>query len=109
MNDNDPIFTQTEYITSIREDVAPGTSLIRLEADDLDSGLLGTLVYSIASVEGPTSFMVVNGSFVLPDSSEGVIYTTGIFDRESFQGPYTINVSRLLDWMPDVTMAIFHR
>ena len=70
-----------------------GFSVISIEATDRDSGLLGELVYSIASVVGPADFLTVNGSFIIvPDNNQGVIYTTGTFDRESFEGPYTINV-----------------
>ncbi len=93
VNDNVPEFTQTTYSTSVREDVSSGVEVIRVMANDRDSGLLGRLVYSIGSVEGPASFDTVSGSFVLQDNTEGVIYTSGSFDRESFEGPYTINVN----------------
>ena len=44
-NDNSPIFTHTKYSASIPEDIQIGTSIIQVNATDLDSGENGRITY----------------------------------------------------------------
>ncbi|VEL08068.1 unnamed protein product [Protopolystoma xenopodis] len=48
-NDNSPIFTNLNLSLVIREDVAVGSLLARLEANDADSGHFGEVSYSIVA------------------------------------------------------------
>ena len=74
---------------SFSEDVPAGTIVARLAAADGDSGDNGRLVFSItaitSTVAGP------DGSFSL-DADDGFLRTTGSFDRELFDGAYSIDV-----------------
>ena len=94
---------------SIREDTSAGTSVIQLVAEDRDSDEFGRRTYSITSVSGPSSFLLVNGTFVIPDNSIGTIYTAGNFDRENFEGPYSVMVSDNLQSYAGVEIAFVHR
>uniref|UniRef100_A0A8D2ZHX3 Cadherin domain-containing protein n=1 Tax=Scophthalmus maximus TaxID=52904 RepID=A0A8D2ZHX3_SCOMX len=49
-NDNAPVFSQTLYKTSVYENVKIGTSIITLNATDLDAGLNGQVSYSFSDV-----------------------------------------------------------
>ncbi|MPC22879.1 Protocadherin Fat 1 [Portunus trituberculatus] len=44
-NDNPPIFTLPEYQSNINTDVAPGTTILKVEADDADEGLNSEVEY----------------------------------------------------------------
>ncbi|XP_072251863.1 protocadherin alpha-8-like isoform X8 [Leuresthes tenuis] len=50
INDNAPVFTQTLYKASVCENVKLGTSIITLNASDLDEGLNGQVKYSFSEV-----------------------------------------------------------
>uniref|UniRef100_A0A8P4K394 Cadherin domain-containing protein n=1 Tax=Dicentrarchus labrax TaxID=13489 RepID=A0A8P4K394_DICLA len=49
-NDNPPVFSQTLYKASVYENVKIGTSIITLNATDLDIGQNGQVVYSFSKV-----------------------------------------------------------
>ena len=71
-NEYPPRFTFEVYTAVIAEDVSPGTSVIRVNASDDDTGNDGSVVYSIQ--ESMQLFVV--------DSRTGDIYTGGSLDRE---------------------------
>ncbi|XP_064182051.1 protocadherin alpha-8-like isoform X18 [Anguilla rostrata] len=48
VNDNAPVFSKSLYKVRVNENVSPGTKIITLNATDLDEGLNGELVYSLA-------------------------------------------------------------
>ncbi|XP_077589318.1 protocadherin alpha-5-like isoform X2 [Stigmatopora nigra] len=48
-NDNAPVFSQTLYKASVYENVEIGTSIIRLNATDLDEGQHGQVFYSFSA------------------------------------------------------------
>ncbi|XP_075397836.1 protocadherin gamma-B2 isoform X12 [Tenrec ecaudatus] len=50
-NDNPPVFNQNEYRVSLREDMPPGTSVLRVTATDLDEGINGEVTYSFHKVD----------------------------------------------------------
>ncbi|XP_023251945.1 protocadherin alpha-8-like [Seriola lalandi dorsalis] len=50
INDNPPVFSQTLYKASVYENVKIGTSIITLNATDLDEGSNGQVLYSFSKV-----------------------------------------------------------
>ncbi|XP_035677121.1 protocadherin Fat 4-like [Branchiostoma floridae] len=73
INDNAPVFGQSTYQTDVNEDVAVGTSVITLSANDVDNGTNGEVNYFMSDTSVP---------FTL-DNTTGVLYTSGNLDRES--------------------------
>uniref|UniRef100_A0A3Q2CTZ1 Cadherin domain-containing protein n=1 Tax=Cyprinodon variegatus TaxID=28743 RepID=A0A3Q2CTZ1_CYPVA len=52
INDNPPAFNQTLYKAKVYENVKIGTSIIRLNATDLDEGQNGQVIYSFSEASG---------------------------------------------------------
>ncbi|KAM3612508.1 uncharacterized protein V6R79_009464 [Siganus canaliculatus] len=50
INDNPPVFSQTLYKASVYENVKIGTSIITLNATDLDAGENGQVLYSFSKI-----------------------------------------------------------
>ncbi|KAM6923458.1 protocadherin alpha-3-like [Xenentodon cancila] len=50
INDNAPVFSQTLYKAKVHENVKLGTSIITVNATDLDAGLNGEVLYSFSKV-----------------------------------------------------------
>ncbi|XP_026328508.1 protocadherin-like wing polarity protein stan isoform X2 [Hyposmocoma kahamanoa] len=76
VNDNEPVFKQQIYSSSIMEDALVGTSVIQVSATDADVGLNGRVHYELDQKDKE------EGSFVI-DSASGVIRTNKALDRES--------------------------
>ncbi|KRT78757.1 Cadherin, partial [Oryctes borbonicus] len=72
-NDNDPKFDSPSYSTSVLEDVAVDTSVLRVKAKDADLGVNARIIYSLAN-ESQWLFRI--------DNKTGIITTAGLFDRE---------------------------
>uniref|UniRef100_A0A3Q2GHE1 Protocadherin 2 alpha c n=1 Tax=Cyprinodon variegatus TaxID=28743 RepID=A0A3Q2GHE1_CYPVA len=51
VNDNSPVFGQTLYKASVYENVKIGTSIISLNAKDLDAGPNGQITYSLIEID----------------------------------------------------------
>ncbi|XP_023781527.1 protocadherin-23 [Cyanistes caeruleus] len=68
INDNQPIFEQDIYVTSISSHTQPGTEIINVVATDRDSGVFGVVTYELV----PGEF----SSFFTVDTSTGIIYLT---------------------------------
>ncbi|KAM3671958.1 protocadherin-23 [Ammospiza maritima maritima] len=68
INDNQPVFEQDTYVTSISSHTQPGTEIINVAATDRDSGIFGIVTYEL--VPGEFSY------FFTVDSSTGIIYLT---------------------------------
>ena len=49
VNDNRPLFSQSEYRTSVTENAPPGTTIAILTATDGDSGTNGEIIYSFGT------------------------------------------------------------
>uniref|UniRef100_A0A8C4QD86 Protocadherin 8 n=1 Tax=Eptatretus burgeri TaxID=7764 RepID=A0A8C4QD86_EPTBU len=77
-NDNVPTFSRTMYTVSVREDTAPGTTLLTLEARDADDGPNGEVVYSF----GSSVDVEVKHLFYL-DPSSGMLSLMGNLDYEA--------------------------
>uniref|UniRef100_A0A8C3WY49 Dachsous cadherin-related 2 n=1 Tax=Catagonus wagneri TaxID=51154 RepID=A0A8C3WY49_9CETA len=68
VNDNEPVFNPSVYVTSISGHSPPGTEVISVLATDRDAGLYGTVAYEL--VQGDVS------SLFTIDATTGVIYLT---------------------------------
>uniref|UniRef100_A0A8D1G266 Cadherin domain-containing protein n=1 Tax=Sus scrofa TaxID=9823 RepID=A0A8D1G266_PIG len=68
VNDNEPVFNPSVYVTSISGHSQPGTEIVSVVATDRDSGVYGTVAYEL--VQGDVS------SLFTIDSTTGVIYLT---------------------------------
>ena len=83
VNDNAPAFLQTLYSSTVRENLAVGTSIIRVTATDTDAGEDGKITYSLVASVDSSRFHVT------PDT--GVIYSTVYLDRE-VQASYSLTL-----------------
>ncbi|XP_071599107.1 protocadherin-23 isoform X1 [Heliangelus exortis] len=66
INDNQPVFEQATYVTSISSHTQPGAEIINVVATDRDSGIYGIVTYELI----PGEF----SSFFTVDASTGIIY-----------------------------------
>ncbi|XP_053922020.1 protocadherin-23 [Cuculus canorus] len=66
INDNQPVFEQAVYVTSISSHTHPGTEIINVVATDKDSGIYGVVIYELVPGEFSSLFTV--------DTSTGIIY-----------------------------------
>ncbi|NWT49199.1 PCDGK protein, partial [Rissa tridactyla] len=76
-NDNAPVFNQSTYKASVRENTATGTLVARISAYDLDDGPNGDIIYSFSS-HTPAK---VRELFAL-DSATGELRVKGQLDYE---------------------------
>ncbi|XP_033747330.1 neural-cadherin-like [Pecten maximus] len=74
MNDNSPIFDNSTLEGSVKEELAVGTSVMTVHADDIDQGPNGEVSYSLV----PT----INPDFRILNSNSGQIQTNTVIDRE---------------------------
>lgn len=87
INDNPPVFTFTEYMTSVAENSLIGSSVIQVIATDKDSGSNAHVTYSLIS--GHTVYFSL-------DSLNGTITTLEMFDFEQHQSfELTVKASNL--------------
>uniref|UniRef100_G3NQJ5 Cadherin, EGF LAG seven-pass G-type receptor 3 n=1 Tax=Gasterosteus aculeatus TaxID=69293 RepID=G3NQJ5_GASAC len=85
-NDHSPIFEQTEYRETIRENVEEGYPILQLRATDLDSPSNANIRYRFV---GDTAAMA-RAAFEI-DPRSGLITTRGAVDRENNEH-YTLQV-----------------
>ncbi|XP_012875755.1 PREDICTED: LOW QUALITY PROTEIN: protocadherin alpha-6-like [Dipodomys ordii] len=76
-NDNAPVFDRTLYTVKLPENVPNGTSVIKVNASDLDEGLNGDIVYSFSTDVSPN----VKNRFYI-DRITGQISVHGYIDFE---------------------------
>ncbi|XP_053317380.1 protocadherin Fat 4 [Spea bombifrons] len=76
INDNPPVFSADEYFPTVQENAPSGTTVIRLNATDIDSTPNAVIAYSIQSSDSDL--------FVI-DPNTGVITTQGFLDYETKQ------------------------
>ncbi|XP_026790947.3 protocadherin Fat 4 isoform X2 [Pangasianodon hypophthalmus] len=87
INDNPPVFTSTEYMSSVSENSVIGSSVIQIIATDKDSGSNAQVTYSLIS--GHTDYFSL-------DSINGTITTLEMFDFEQQQSfELTVKASNL--------------
>lgn len=76
MNDNPPVFSSSEYITSMPENSGIGANVLDVKAADADSGANAQISYSL--VAGHVDKFAI-------DSRNGTITTLDVFDYEQEQ------------------------
>ncbi|KAM9694035.1 protocadherin gamma-B2-like [Trichechus inunguis] len=84
-NDNPPVFSQDAYRVSLREDVPPGTSVVRVIATDQDEGVNAEITYSFHNMDE----QVVH--FFNLDERTGEIMTKDYLDFE-VANTYTLSI-----------------
>ncbi|XP_056136478.1 protocadherin beta-15-like isoform X2 [Lampris incognitus] len=77
VNDNAPVFTQDSYSVQLSENSPVGTTVVRVNATDLDAGLNSEIVYSF----GNNVDSELRNVFDI-DSETGEIVVTGVIDFE---------------------------
>ncbi|XP_061664962.1 cadherin EGF LAG seven-pass G-type receptor 3 [Syngnathoides biaculeatus] len=85
-NDHSPIFEQTEYRETIRENVEEGYPILQLRATDLDSPSNANIRYRFVG----DSATIGRAAFEI-DPRSGLITTRGVVDRETNEH-YTLQV-----------------
>ena len=73
-NDNFPVFEQSEYSARLRENLASGTTVLRVSTTDLDSGTNAVVEYSLKEGERSSYFGI--------DPETGVLYSARYINRE---------------------------
>ncbi|XP_075337475.1 protocadherin alpha-8-like isoform X15 [Odontesthes bonariensis] len=86
VNDNSPVFTEEVYTAALKENVAVGTGVIRVNATDLDLGANGEIIYSFGK-EVDSKLMEL---FTI-DKNTGEIKVTGQIDFEKSKS-YEIDI-----------------
>ncbi|NXN86745.1 PCD23 protein, partial [Bombycilla garrulus] len=84
INDNQPVFEQDIYMTSISSHTQPGTEIINVLATDRDSGIFGVVTYKICSGDPHGKFSI--------DPQFGIIRTKKQLDHEA-QSEYTLHIA----------------
>ncbi|CAD6220367.1 GSCOCG00005022001-RA-CDS [Cotesia congregata] len=75
VNDNAPIFTQTQYSATVLEGNAKGTFVVKLSASDADQDINGKILYHI--VDGNP-----DNAFTISPPYSGIVRTNIVLDRE---------------------------
>ncbi|XP_021572411.1 protocadherin gamma-B2-like [Carlito syrichta] len=84
-NDNPPVFSQDVYRVTLREDVPPGFSVLRVTATDQDEGVNAEIAYSFYHVDEQVEH------FFSLDKRTGDITTKDDLDFETANS-YTLNI-----------------
>lgn len=75
VNDNDPVFSQSEYRAAVPENSPVGTFITKVTAEDADAGSFGQVSYSLIGEH--------NNDFILgPDNGELRVGNPSVLDRE---------------------------
>ncbi|KAG8439005.1 hypothetical protein GDO86_005264, partial [Hymenochirus boettgeri] len=107
INDNPPVFLQTQYNAFIRENNEPGSLLCTVSATDADEGVNAELLYSIIErqIEGSSV-----SSFVYINPQNGNLYAQRAFDYEHiqvFQVTVRVEDSGFPKLFTNVTVSVF--
>ncbi|NXU83990.1 PCD23 protein, partial [Xiphorhynchus elegans] len=84
INDNQPIFEQDIYVTSISSHTQPGTEILNVVATDRDLGIYGIVTY-ISSGDPHGKFSI--------DPQFGIIRTKKQLDHETQSSEYTLHIA----------------
>ncbi|XP_077387471.1 protocadherin alpha-6-like [Festucalex cinctus] len=121
VNDNPPVFTQESYTVHLNENSPLGTTVVRVNATDLDDGLNGEVVYSfgndvdsrtrarfnlnhvtgVITVAGPIDFEVCNRYEIDIQASDKAVATL------STDKSVIIHIVDMNDNAPDIEVTSF--
>ncbi|XP_035265786.1 protocadherin alpha-4-like isoform X15 [Anguilla anguilla] len=119
INDNPPVFSSSLYKVRVFENVSPGTSIITLNATDLDAGANGEIVYSfskheqhsildIFSIDPHTGAVTVNGIIDFEENSAFEIHAQANDRAQSPMSAHSkllIEVVDINDNVPQITVT----
>lgn len=94
-NDNDPVFTQSQYAAAVWEGKSKGTFVVQVSACDADSGSNSRLLYHI--VDGNH-----DNAFVIEPAFSGIVKTNTVLDRE-IRDVYKLKVIATDEGVPQMT------
>ncbi|KAM6073174.1 protocadherin-23 [Theristicus caerulescens] len=97
INDNQPVFEQAVYVTSISSHIQPGTEIINVVATDRDSGIYGVVTYELV----PGEF----SSFFTVDTSTGIIYLISALSHLAHSAVFLTVSARDGGGLPSATNA----
>ncbi|XP_041461446.1 protocadherin Fat 4-like [Lytechinus variegatus] len=88
VNDNSPIFTQTTYVATVNESSAAGTSVVHLNATDIDEGSNGEIVYRLKNEQSDNFALDPDTGWItllrqLPYTSNGYLFEVTATDKGS--------------------------
>lgn len=94
INDNEPVFNQSSYRASIKENIGAGAYVAQVKATDADYGKYGKISYSIISISGNGNEDGINNYFVISNDT-GVIRVGphAKIDREKGPRKLTLQVA----------------
>ncbi|KAI1297890.1 Cadherin-87A [Halotydeus destructor] len=94
INDNEPIFNQTAYFASIKENSPGGAFVAQVKATDADFGRFGKISYSILSVSGNGDQEMAAKYFAITNETGVIKVAPGvIIDREKGPNKLTLQVA----------------
>ncbi|XP_047209476.1 protocadherin alpha-3-like [Girardinichthys multiradiatus] len=119
VNDNPPVFSQTLYKISVYENVKIGTSIITLNATDLDAGQNGQILYSLIEIDQrkQTNFFTIsekNGTITNIkniDFEENIAFEIQVQANDRANSPLTSNAKLLIEVLdvndnsPEITVT----
>ncbi|KAM9795544.1 uncharacterized protein ACB057_010409 [Neosynchiropus ocellatus] len=119
INDNAPLFSQSLYKASVFENVKLGTSIMTVNASDLDAGLNGEVVYSLIAggrEKGNDLFRIDEKSGILTnkkniDFEENNHFEIRVEARDSAASPLTSQAKLLIEVLdvndnaPEITVT----
>ncbi|KAM8968719.1 protocadherin-23 [Sarcophilus harrisii] len=82
-NDNPPVFNQSEYRATVREDAPPGSAVCRVHATDLDPGPNGEVRYSLRARQPSAGWLDSEGAYFSVEELTGLVRVRRPLDRES--------------------------
>ncbi|XP_063045444.1 protocadherin alpha-8-like [Engraulis encrasicolus] len=119
INDNHPVFSQDVYSTTLYEDVAAGTTVIKVLATDLDEGTNGEVTYSFGSdltskVTETFSINSITGEILVKgrlDYEQNAVYKLDVQASDNGQPPTTsdcrviVKIQDINDNQPDIEVT----
>ncbi|MED6243863.1 hypothetical protein ATANTOWER_028651, partial [Ataeniobius toweri] len=119
VNDNPPVFSQTLYKINVYENVKIGTSIITLNATDLDAGQNGQILYSLIEIDQgkQTNFFTIsekNGTITNIkniDFEENIAFEIQVQANDRANSPLTSNAKLLIEVLdvndnaPEITVT----
>ena len=119
VNDNQPVFQQSSYFTSVSEAQSVGSDILNLLATDSDNGINASVIYTIedqlpqltgtsfCSLISHCSFLPTTEPVFVIDNQTGVIYLSSPLDRE-IHDSFSLFVSARDQGTPSLSSSVSH-